>query len=73
MIHEQIKDDALFPRLWGYIVIASRNHAAYPRIHHSAPHFESDGDVTNESAVIFEQTKGRSLIIAGASRYAVIG
>ncbi|KAE9549792.1 hypothetical protein FO519_007000 [Halicephalobus sp. NKZ332] len=76
VIHELIRDkDEIYPfsRLWGYVVIASRNYARHPRIHHSSPHFESDGDVGNQSAVIFERTGGRSLVIAGASRYTVLG
>lgn len=40
-------------------------------LHHSAPHFQSDGNVLNETAAIFERTKSRSLVVAGASRYAV--
>uniref|UniRef100_A0A183CNQ7 Uncharacterized protein n=1 Tax=Globodera pallida TaxID=36090 RepID=A0A183CNQ7_GLOPA len=48
-------------------------HSLRPHLHHSAPHFESDGNVCNQSASLFERTSSRSLVIAGASRFAVCG
>lgn len=74
VIHEHLPlgENETFSRLWGYTVIADPN-VAKRRIHHSAAHFESDGDVCNEAAELFEITKSRSLVIAGANRYAVMG
>ncbi|VDP20336.1 unnamed protein product [Heligmosomoides polygyrus] len=42
-------------------------------IHHSAAHFDSEGPVCAQAAALFENTKSRSLVVAGASRYAVKG
>ncbi|KAK5971336.1 hypothetical protein GCK32_016523, partial [Trichostrongylus colubriformis] len=41
--------------------------------HHSATHFDSDGPVCTQAAALFENTGSRTLAIAGASRFAVIG
>uniref|UniRef100_A0A7E4UZ44 DDE Tnp4 domain-containing protein n=1 Tax=Panagrellus redivivus TaxID=6233 RepID=A0A7E4UZ44_PANRE len=77
VVHEILRDDAdnrslqPFSRYWGYVVITGRKYATKPYLHHSSPHFESDGDVGNQSAAIFEATASRSLVVAGASRYAV--
>uniref|UniRef100_A0A915PHA9 Uncharacterized protein n=1 Tax=Setaria digitata TaxID=48799 RepID=A0A915PHA9_9BILA len=57
-------------RYWGYVVIA-RNNGTKRNLHHSASHFQSDGDVCNESAAIFERTNSKTLVINGANRYAV--
>uniref|UniRef100_A0A0M3J0W0 COesterase domain-containing protein n=1 Tax=Anisakis simplex TaxID=6269 RepID=A0A0M3J0W0_ANISI len=72
VIHELIPhtSNGSFKRYWGYVVISDR----FARtLHHSAAHFQSDGDVCNEAAALFERTAARSLVIAGASRFAVIG
>ncbi|KIH59752.1 hypothetical protein ANCDUO_10006 [Ancylostoma duodenale] len=42
-------------------------------IHHSAAHFDSEGRVCAQAAALFERTRSRSLVVAGASRYAVKG
>ncbi|EYC40037.1 hypothetical protein Y032_0632g883 [Ancylostoma ceylanicum] len=42
-------------------------------IHHSAAHFDSEGQVCAQAAALFERTRSRSLVVAGASRYAVKG
>uniref|UniRef100_A0A183C5L3 DDE Tnp4 domain-containing protein n=1 Tax=Globodera pallida TaxID=36090 RepID=A0A183C5L3_GLOPA len=62
-----------FARFWGYTVLTAPAHSLRPHLHHSAPHFESDGNVCNQSASLFERTSSRSLVIAGASRFAVCG
>ncbi|KAE9415173.1 hypothetical protein Angca_000507 [Angiostrongylus cantonensis] len=73
VIHELIANEThRFPRMWGYTVIASKLWYQRP-IHHSAAHFESDGEVCSQAAALLESTKSRSLVVAGASRYAVIG
>uniref|UniRef100_A0A914UW75 Uncharacterized protein n=1 Tax=Plectus sambesii TaxID=2011161 RepID=A0A914UW75_9BILA len=61
-----------FLRSWGYVVVADDVWSRRD-LHHSAPHFQSDGNVLNESAAIFERTQSRTLVMAGASRYAVKG
>ena len=73
IIHEKIPVGGKFPKFWGYTALCARKYATRPNLHHSASHFESDGDVCNEAATIFEQTGSRSLVVAGANRYAVIG
>ncbi|KAK0398098.1 hypothetical protein QR680_002426 [Steinernema hermaphroditum] len=72
MVHERRTVTGKFARMWGYIVVANKRSFKRP-IHHSAAHFQSDGDVCNEAASVFEQTKSRTLVVAGASRYAVKG
>ncbi|KAH7710413.1 hypothetical protein AAVH_22302 [Aphelenchoides avenae] len=80
VIHEPVPCSArvgrlqcrLFPRFFGYAVIQARRHAER-LVHHSAAHFQSDGNVCNQSAAIFERTASRSIVVAGASRYAVMG
>ncbi|KAL3090856.1 hypothetical protein niasHS_007231 [Heterodera schachtii] len=62
-----------FPRFWGYTVLTARAHSLRPHLHHSAAHFESDGNVCNQSAALFERTLSRSLVISGANRFAVRG
>jgi hypothetical protein len=66
-------DNKPFKRYFGYVVIASRQISLNPYLHHAAPHFGFDGNVCNQSAAIFETTLSRSLVIAGAHRYAVRG
>uniref|UniRef100_A0A915B854 Uncharacterized protein n=2 Tax=Parascaris univalens TaxID=6257 RepID=A0A915B854_PARUN len=75
VIHELIPVDngTRFKRFWGYAIIANANFSERRALHHSAPHFHSDGDICNETAAIFERTSGRSLVVAGADRSAVIG
>uniref|UniRef100_A0A914CVL1 Uncharacterized protein n=1 Tax=Acrobeloides nanus TaxID=290746 RepID=A0A914CVL1_9BILA len=73
IIHEIIPSGCRFPRFWGYTALCARKYALKPNLHHSASHFESDGDVCNEAATIFESTGSRSLVVAGANRYAVRG
>lgn len=73
VIHEKFTSEGsqwLFPRYWGYAVIRSKSSTLRP-IHHSAAHFESDGPVIWQAAVIFEKTASRTLCVAGANRYAV--
>ncbi|KAJ1347065.1 hypothetical protein KIN20_002018 [Parelaphostrongylus tenuis] len=73
VIHELIPNNThRFPRMWGYTVIASKMWSQRP-IHHSAAHFESDGEVCHQAAALLESTRSRSLVVAGASRYAVVG
>ncbi|KAH7711801.1 hypothetical protein AAVH_20896 [Aphelenchoides avenae] len=73
VIHERVPpNDHRFPRFFGYTVLQGRRYASR-LLHHSAAHFESDGNVCNQSAALFERTQSRSLVVAGASRYAVIG
>ncbi|CAJ0602615.1 unnamed protein product [Cylicocyclus nassatus] len=73
VIHEQIPQDSdRFRRMWGYVVIASKNWARR-MIHHSASHFASDGPVCSQAAALFERTRSRSLVVAGADRFAVKG
>ncbi|KAK6024846.1 hypothetical protein OSTOST_09276, partial [Ostertagia ostertagi] len=73
VIHELIPKEAQrFPRMWGYTVIASKAYALRP-MHHSATHFDSDGPVCAQAAALFENTRSRTLVIAGASRFAVKG
>uniref|UniRef100_A0A7I4YZU5 Conserved plasma membrane protein n=1 Tax=Haemonchus contortus TaxID=6289 RepID=A0A7I4YZU5_HAECO len=73
VIHELIpKGPLLFPRMWGYTVIASKSFARR-LVHHSAVHYDSDGPVCAQAAALFENTQSRTLAIAGASRYAVKG
>uniref|UniRef100_A0A1I7YMT9 START domain-containing protein n=2 Tax=Steinernema glaseri TaxID=37863 RepID=A0A1I7YMT9_9BILA len=72
MVHERHVVSGKFPRMWGYIIIANKHHFKR-NLHHSAAHFQSDGDVCNEAAAVFEQTGSRTLVVAGASRYAVKG
>ncbi|VDK38213.1 unnamed protein product [Gongylonema pulchrum] len=68
IVHE--RDSAR--RYWGYVVIA--HPAAVQRnLHHSAAHFQSDGDICNEAAAIFEKTASKVLVVSGANRFAVIG
>uniref|UniRef100_A0A914YLH4 Uncharacterized protein n=1 Tax=Panagrolaimus superbus TaxID=310955 RepID=A0A914YLH4_9BILA len=73
IIHEIYNpyDSLPFKRYFGYTVIASRTIASKPYLHHGAPHFGFDGNVCNQSAEIFEQSFGRTLVVAGAHRYAV--
>ncbi|VDM37937.1 unnamed protein product [Toxocara canis] len=72
VIHELVPSNngSLFKRFWGYVVISNRPERP---VHHSAAHFESDGDVCNEAAAVFERTAGKSLVVAGANRFAVVG
>lgn len=58
-------------RFWGYAIITRQN-AVKLNVHHSVAHYESDGDVCNETATIFEKTKSKALVVNGANRYAVI-
>ena len=64
-----------FARFWGYMIISSRKWSSKRKyalnIHHSAAHFQSDGRVSRQAAVLFEETRGRTLVVAGASRFAV--
>lgn len=43
------------------------------QLHYSSPHFQSDGNVGEQAAALFERTKARTLVVAGANRYAVKG
>lgn len=74
ILHEKIPPnrDELFRRGWGYIAITIKG-KSLRNLHHSAAHFESDGPVCKQAATLFEASGGRSLVIAGASRYAVKG
>uniref|UniRef100_A0AC35G7A7 Uncharacterized protein n=1 Tax=Panagrolaimus sp. PS1159 TaxID=55785 RepID=A0AC35G7A7_9BILA len=65
------EDSLKFKRYFGYAIIASRSIASKPFLNHAAPHFKFDGNVCNQSAEIFEKTSSRTLVIAGAHRYAV--
>ncbi|CAD6190695.1 unnamed protein product [Caenorhabditis auriculariae] len=74
IVHEKFPPtkNELFARGWGYAVIA-RKSASLRNLHHSAAHFESDGAVCAQAANLFDSSKGRSLVVAGASRYAIKG
>ncbi|VDL80914.1 unnamed protein product [Nippostrongylus brasiliensis] len=74
VIHELIPEEEqeLFPRMWGYTAITAKG-SVQREIHHSAAHFDSEGPVLTQAAALFENTMSRSLVAAGASRYAVKG
>ncbi|KAF8373414.1 hypothetical protein PRIPAC_79843, partial [Pristionchus pacificus] len=74
VMHEPIPkgEKDLFPRTFGYIVIRLPSNDGID-IHHSAAHFESDGEVTKQCATLFEMTKSRSMVNNGMSRYSVQG
>lgn len=73
MIHEPLlRNQSYFLRSWGYMIVHNPI-TAKRLLHHSAPHYRTDGDVCAQAAYVFEHTKSRSLIIAGAPRDAVIG
>ncbi|GMR47638.1 hypothetical protein PMAYCL1PPCAC_17833, partial [Pristionchus mayeri] len=74
VLHEPIPEGAntLFPRTFGYMIIRRPSNEVVD-IHHSAAHFESDGEVTVQAATLFESTKSRSMVNNGMSRYAVKG
>ncbi|RCN27062.1 hypothetical protein ANCCAN_27205 [Ancylostoma caninum] len=73
VVHELLPREAhRFRRMWGYTVIASKRWSKRP-IHHSAAHFDSEGRVCAQAAALFERTRSRSLVVVGASRYAVKG
>ncbi|CAI4229563.1 unnamed protein product [Auanema sp. JU1783] len=72
IVHEKPGLSRDLRRYWGYIAINDKR-SAKRNLHHAAPHFESDGDVCREAAYLFESTTSRSLVVAGASRFAVRG
>ncbi|KAI1717224.1 hypothetical protein DdX_06961 [Ditylenchus destructor] len=74
VIHEKLDPKSgKFPRYWGYVVIRASSNATRPYLHHSAAHFQTDGDVCAQAAALFERTGSRTLVVAGASRFAVQG
>nr|CAD2131760.1 unnamed protein product [Meloidogyne enterolobii] len=92
VIHELLPPSTgeRFKRFWGYLVLCSTAYcnSSRTRLHHSSPHFRTDGktfrrfqkprfkmkgDVCNQTAAIFERTGSRSLVVAGATRYSVRG
>ncbi|TMS37695.1 hypothetical protein L596_004575 [Steinernema carpocapsae] len=72
MVHESQMVGEKFARMWGYVLVTNKRFAKRP-LHHSAAHFQSDGDVCNQAASVFEQTSSRTLVVAGASRFSVKG
>ncbi|GMT23586.1 hypothetical protein PFISCL1PPCAC_14883 [Pristionchus fissidentatus] len=74
VIHEPIpkEPNQLFPRTFGFVIIRILSSEVVD-IHHSSPHFESDGGVNEQAATLFEMTKSRSLVNNGISRFAVRG
>ncbi|KAI1729885.1 hypothetical protein Ddc_02553 [Ditylenchus destructor] len=74
VIHEKLDPKSgKFPRYWGYVVIRAASNATRPNLHHSAAHFQTDGEVCAQAAALFERTGSRTLVVAGASRFAVEG
>ncbi|KAI6171079.1 hypothetical protein M3Y97_01084900 [Aphelenchoides bicaudatus] len=61
-----------FPRFFGFIVLRAEQGVS-KRLHHSAAHFETDGHVCRQASAMFSQTGSKSLVVAGASRWAVKG
>ncbi|KAL7079935.1 hypothetical protein ACQ4LE_000061 [Meloidogyne hapla] len=77
VIHELLPSSTggRFKRFWGYMVICSPAYCNSSRmkLHHSSPHYRTDGDVCNQAAAVFERTGSRSLVVAGATRFSVRG
>ncbi|CAJ0934055.1 unnamed protein product, partial [Mesorhabditis belari] len=61
-----------FARAFGYMAVAMPDFVQR-QIHHSAAHFQSDDEVDQQAAYLFENTDSRSLIVAGASRFCIQG
>ncbi|KAI6225519.1 Transporter, major facilitator family protein [Aphelenchoides fujianensis] len=74
VIHEPFQETPgfTFPRFFGFAVLAAES-AVRTRLHHSAAHFQTDGPVCLQAAAFFGATGAKSLVVAGASRWAVKG
>ncbi|KAI6199062.1 hypothetical protein M3Y96_00586700 [Aphelenchoides besseyi] len=74
VIHEPLEEtpNYKFPRFFGFAVITAEA-AVRTRLHHSAAHYQTDGPVCLQASALYGATGSKSLVIAGASRYAVKG
>ncbi|KAI6237767.1 hypothetical protein M3Y95_00299600 [Aphelenchoides besseyi] len=74
VIHEPFEEtpNYKFPRFFGFAVITAEA-AVRTRLHHSASHYQTDGPVCLQASALYGSTGSKSLVIAGASRYAVKG
>uniref|UniRef100_A0A0N5AQ53 SCP domain-containing protein n=1 Tax=Syphacia muris TaxID=451379 RepID=A0A0N5AQ53_9BILA len=73
VIHEPIPQNGeYFRHFWGYVIVGNPR-SVKRRLHHSVSHFQTDGEVANQAAYLFEATDSRTLVVAGATRDAVIG
>uniref|UniRef100_A0A915D042 Uncharacterized protein n=1 Tax=Ditylenchus dipsaci TaxID=166011 RepID=A0A915D042_9BILA len=58
VIHEKLNSKTgKFPRYWGYTVVNSKQWTKRPYLHHSAAHFQSDGQVCSQAAVLLSELK----------------
>ncbi|CAD5221405.1 unnamed protein product [Bursaphelenchus okinawaensis] len=72
IITEKFKPKPSENRFFGFLAIRA-NDFVDNWIHHSSPHFETDGAVSVQAAVLFDSTLAKTLVVSGVARDAVRG
>ncbi|CAD5228377.1 unnamed protein product [Bursaphelenchus xylophilus] len=72
IITEKFQEKASDNRFFGFVAIRGQR---YVRnwIHLSSPHFETDGAVSQQASVLFDDTNAKTVVVAGAARDSVSG